>query len=144
LVLARWNVRGRAHKTADKTGRPLVIPLTDKAYEVCLRLAEKYPEGALFRTRTGRPWTSDLLGNRLWRLAEKSGVKVLAYGYRHTRATELLEKGVPDAEVAAILGHTSTVMLYQHYGHLTARVDLLRSRLESLGSTENGTPPRLG
>jgi hypothetical protein len=32
-------------------------------------------------------------------------------------------------------------MLYQHYGHLTARVDLLRSRLESLGSTENGTPP---
>jgi integrase len=143
LVLAEHNVRGRAHKTADKTGRPLVVPLTDAAYEVCVRLAERHPEGPLFRTYRGRPWTDNVLAARVYYLSRKLGVKVTAYGYRHTRATELLANGTPDAVVAAVLGHTGTAMLYKHYGHLTARVDLLRAHLEALGGPRpaSGTPP---
>jgi integrase len=126
LVLAEHNVRGRAHKTADD-GRPLVIPLTALAYEVCLRLAQKRPSGPLFLTPTGRPWTANNLSSCLYYLCGKVGVKVVAYGYRHTRATELLADDTPDALVAAILGHSSTTMLYK------AEVKLLVSVVVGLG-----------
>jgi integrase len=142
LVLAEHNVRGRAHKTADD-GHPLVIPLTAAAYEVVDRLAREHPGGPLFRTVGGRPWTANNLSSRLYYLCGKLGVDVVAYGYRHTRATELLAAGTPDALVAAILGHKNTAMLYKHYGHLTARVDLLRAYLEALGGPKSvpGIPP---
>jgi integrase len=150
LILGEWNAGGDgpAHKTADKTGRPLVVPLTPKAYEVCVRLADRYPEGPLFRTRRGLPWTSNRLARSVYKLTRRTGVKAIAYGYRHTRATELLLCGTPDAEVAAILGHTNTAMLYKHYSHLSNKMEKLRDRLTALeegSAAETGTPPvRLG
>ena len=41
----------------------------------------------------------------------------IAYGYRHGFATDAAA-GVPDAQVARLLGHSSTVMLHRHYSHL--------------------------
>lgn len=53
-----------------------------------------------------------------------------AYGYRHAFATEALAAGVPDAHVAALLGHTSTAMLHRHYSHLTHQAQAMRAALE--------------
>ena len=53
--------------------------------------------------------------------------RVAGYGYRHTYGTNTLAKGVPDATVAALLGHSSTSMLHKHYSHLTSQAGVLRN-----------------
>jgi integrase len=53
----------------------------------------------------------------------------IAYGYRHSFATDALAKGVPDTQVAELLGHSGTAMLHRHYSHLTARAKTLREAL---------------
>ena len=49
-------------------------------------------------------------------------------GYRHGMATDALSRGVPDAQVAELLGH-STQTLHRHYSHLTSRSNVLREAL---------------
>jgi hypothetical protein len=53
-----------------------------------------------------------------------------ARGNRHAFATDALANGVPDVQVAELLGHSGTAMLHRHYAHLGARAKALR---ESLG-----------
>jgi integrase len=53
----------------------------------------------------------------------------VAYGLRHTFATDAMANGVPDAQVAELLGHSGTAMLHKHYAHLTARAKALREAL---------------
>ena len=58
------------------------------------------------------------------------GLKQRPISYdRHTCATDALAHGVPDAQVAELLGHSGTAMLHKHYGHLTARAKALREAL---------------
>jgi integrase len=135
------------HKTADKTGRPLLIPMTASLKAMLQDLARQYPEGPLFRTVRGRPYTPHYLANQLGHMQRrrKTPVKLskpfIAYGMRHTVATGLLEAGVPDAKVAAILGHVNTAMLYRHYGHV--RIKSLRDEMERVlnGSGKAEAPP---
>ena len=94
-----------------------------------LALAAAHPEGALFRgPRGGRPFSRNNVRCRFRRLREKlPHLKgVVAYCYRHTFATEALVNGVGVAQVAELLGHTSTEMVSTHYGHLTEKVAHLR------------------
>jgi len=53
-------------------------------------------------------------------------------GYRHTFATDALEAGVPETHVAELLGHSSTAMIFKHYGHLTAKGQSLRKSLDRI------------
>jgi len=117
------------HKTEKKTGRPLIVPLPPVVVELCKRLAIKYPEGPLFRTAKGEPWYASKLASRILWYKKRLNLDVIAYGYRHSVATELLEKGVPDAHVAAVLGHQDTAMIYRHYGHLGSKIKTLRDIL---------------
>lgn len=73
--------------------------------------------------------TAQAIGCRLRRLCEKVGLKAIAYGYTHGFATDALARGVPDAQVAELLGHAGTAMLHKHYAHLTARSQVLRDAL---------------
>jgi integrase len=70
--------------------------------------------------------TPQSVTKRMARLCRKAGVKAIAYGYRHTFATDALANGVPDAQVAALLGHSGTTMLHRHYSHLTEKANVLR------------------
>jgi len=115
------------HKT-DHTGQPRIIFLSPDAVELLGVQASKYPKGHLFRTRTGTPWSSAILAKSVRRVRERAGVPTAtAYGFRHTFATDALAGGVPDAQVAALLGHSGTAMLHRHYSHLTSRADVLRA-----------------
>jgi integrase len=87
----------------------------------------KYGSGPLLRHRQGRAWTPKAVSEQVRRLCKRAGIKVIPYGYRHTLATDALARGVPDAQVAQLLGHGSTAMLYKHYSHLTSRADVLRN-----------------
>ncbi|HXD85840.1 MAG TPA: site-specific integrase [Urbifossiella sp.] len=116
----------REHKTAEKTGKPRLLVLTEKAAAILQELAEQYPEGSLLRNASGKPWKKDGIGLAMRRASKSAGVKAIAYGYRHAYATQALANGVPDATVAALLGHSSTAMLHKHYSHLGSRADVLR------------------
>lgn len=114
------------HKNAGK-GKPRFLILDGEAREVALRRATG--EGLLFRGSRGGRLTPKAITSRMSRLCEKAGVRVIAYGYRHGFATDALVKGLPDAQVAALLGHSSTAMLHKHYSHLTGQSRVLRDAL---------------
>ena len=71
--------------------------------------------------------TVQAIGSRMRTLSGRTGLRRLTvYGYRQGFATEALAKGVPDATVAALLGHSDTSMLHRHYGQLTSRTAALK------------------
>lgn len=108
------------HKTAKKTRRPRVIYLTPAMRELTARRMTQFPEGPIFRNKYGQPWSNNAIRIRFRRLREQFPElkDVVAYCYRHTFATDGLVKGVPIATVAELLGHRSTAMIEEHYGHL--------------------------
>jgi integrase len=120
------------HKTAGKTRRPRLIFLTPEAAAVLGQLAEAHPDGPVLRNRNGVGWTKDAICGAFDRVGKRAGVRVTAYGYRHTFATRALAAGVPDAHVAALLGHTSTTMLHRHYSHLTHQAQSMRAALDRM------------
>jgi integrase len=76
------------------------------------------------------------------RVRRRAGVPhATAYGYRHSYATEALSSGVPDAQVAALLGHRGTGMLHRHYSHLTSRAQLLREAAGKVRGDVAGSGP---
>jgi integrase len=117
------------HKT-DKTGKPRVVLLPPGLVELCRELARRYPTGPLFRNSLGRPLTTKRIRDWVYDARRRLGLgRVVPYGYRHTFATDALAGGVPDAQVAELLGHSGTGMLHRHYSHLTAKAATLRSAL---------------
>ena len=115
----------REHKPAS-TGKPRLIVLTPKAVAILQAQATAHPTGPLLRNSHGNPWDKDAIGHAMRRASKKSGVKAIAYGFRHTYATDALAQGIPEATVAALLGHSSTAMLFKHYSHLTSRTAVLK------------------
>lgn len=66
---------------------------------------------------------------------------VVAYAYRHSFATSALERGVGVAQVAELLGHTSTDMVMRVYGHLDQRVRYMREQAERATRPPAGDSP---
>ena len=107
------------HKTAEKTGRPLIVYLSPCLQTITKMLVKQNPKGPLFRNGDGDPWLKDTVARRMKRLREALGLEgVVAYSYRHTFATEALLARVPIATVSALLGHVDTRMVSKVYGHL--------------------------
>jgi integrase len=111
------------HKTRKKTGKPRVVYLTPAMVELTRKLAGRHPDGPLFRNSRGKPWTRNALRCRFRQLRRKlPHLKgVVCYTYRHSFVTDALEQGVGVAQVAKLLGHTSTDMVMQHYQHLAEK-----------------------
>ncbi len=117
------------HKTGKKTGKPRVVYLTPTMLEMTRRLMAENPEGPIFRgPRGGKPFTRNGVRCRFRRLREKlPHLKgVVAAAYRASFATDALENGVGVAQVAELLGHSSTEMVMKHYSMLSQRVSHLR------------------
>jgi integrase len=116
------------HKTKGKTGRPRVVYLTPAMLELTRKLAVRRPAGPLFLNTRGEPWTKDAVVQRMSQLRQKfpNLRGVVAYSYRHSFTTDGLERGVPIATMAELLGHTSTRMIEQNYSHLAEKRDHLR------------------
>jgi integrase len=118
------------HKTAH-LGKSRILFLSPEAVKIIQAMGKT--EGLLFVGEDAQPLTANAIGSRLTRLCVKAGVKhCIAYGYRHTYATDALAKGVPDAQVAALMGHAGTAMLHKHYAHLTAKTKVLHDALASV------------
>ena len=127
LTLGVWVLQ--RHKTAKKTGKPRVVYLTPAMIELTKKLVAEFPTGPIFRgPRKAMPFTKNGIRCRFRRLREKlPHLKgVVAYSYRHSYATDALERGVGIAQVAELMGHTDTEMLMKHYSKLSQRVQHLR------------------
>lgn len=111
------------HKTADK-GKTRFLVVPEPAMKVLRRRA--MTGGYLFTGSRGGLLTPKAITARMSRLCRKAGVRAIAYGYWHGYATAALEEGLPDAQVAALLGHSSTAMLHKHYSHLTGQSRVLK------------------
>jgi integrase len=122
-------VRLKEHKTA-RHGKSRTIFLCPEAVALLREQKAKHGTGHLLRNRLGLRFTKNAVVHlfaSLRRKAELPGVS--AYGYRHGFATQALARGVPDAQVSALLGHAGTAMLHRHYSHLTSQSQALREAL---------------
>jgi integrase len=131
-------VRLAEHKTA-RLGKTRTIFLTDATAELLSRQRERFPSGPLLRNGEGGPWKRTTLVKAMATARRRAGVPhAICYGYRHTFATDGLERGVPDAQVAELLGHSGTATLHRHYSHLAARAAALR---EAANRVRGDAPP---
>lgn len=71
--------------------------------------------------------------NYLNKYIKKSGVKkITVHGFRHSHASLLIEKGLPDALIAERLGHTVNE-LHKTYAHIyKRRRDEMKSKLDAI------------
>ena len=96
------------------------IDMLEPLYKILRKHREESPEGAkyVFSTKDGKPHDVANLRNRVWypTIAKAGMRKRVMYQTRHTFASLLLSYGEDPLWVARILGHTSTEMLYRHYG----------------------------
>src|SRR5262249_31594008 len=118
----------KLHKTAKKTGRPRVVFLCPEALALTRELVEQHPDGPLFLNSpdSPRPRTACRIRFRNLRKKPPERTGIVCYGSRSSFATDALEAGVPDASVAALLGHTNTATLPRFYNRLAGRVGHLR------------------
>lgn len=95
------------------------VPFPEQVRGLLWRLVADRPSGPVFVSPTGLRVNEANFRNRVWRPAlEAAGVDYEdPYTMRHTCASWLIQRGVPDWEVAQILGHSSTRMLGV-YAHL--------------------------
>ena len=117
----------RAESKGKKRSR--IVHLTDKAYEICERLARKQLPGlsSVIARITDRLAMS--LDTRCNRLAKKLGFRVTPYSVRHTFATDAILKGVDLQTIATIMGHVDLRMLSRIYQHISRRSDFIKEGL---------------
>jgi integrase len=117
------------HKTAY-LGKERIVVLNADALAILRRRCDFAQQSSLrlfFNSETNEAMTAKGIGGRMRRTCERAGIRrCIAYGYRHSYATDALAKGVPETTVASLLGHTSTTMLHKHYSHLAAKIGVLR------------------
>ena len=75
-----------------KGRKPRVIYLTDRSKAILDR--HMRDDGPLFRNSKGFPWTKDAIVQRCQRISQKVAFRVLAYGARHSYATNSLIREV--------------------------------------------------
>ena len=120
------------HKMAHK-GKRRVIHLTGEVMSLLSDSMRRFPTGPLLRNTKGKPWTTKSLVKAMIATRQRARIDgAMCYSYRHTFATDALAAGVPDAQVAELLGHSGTTMLHKHYSHLTAKARVLRSALDQV------------
>lgn len=118
-------------KTTRRTRKPRIIYLNPTALQLAVDRAARFAEGPIFRTADGAPWTRDVLCKRVYRLRGPLGLghEATPGAFRHLFVTDALEREVPIATVAELVGHTTTTMTARHYSHLYDRKDHLRGAL---------------
>jgi integrase len=104
-----------------------VIFLVPEARAILDRLAKVHPDGPLFRNSKGAPWTKDAIKCRLTRISQKVGFRVIAYGARHSYATNALIRAVDAVSLSHLMGHKSTRMI-NNYAHLSNNIEFLKQQ----------------
>lgn len=127
-------------KTAKSTGAVVSVPVLDPDLVACLAAAPKDDLLPFLRTRQGRPFTSDTLGDAIEIWAGEAGLpdRCRAHGLRRALGRRMTEAGVNQWEVAAVLGDRDmgTIAAYtrdrDHAQLAAAAVTKLKTRTASV------------
>jgi integrase len=133
------------HKTRKKTGQARIVYLTPPMIDLCRTLMAKWPTGPIFRgpkRKGSKPFSRNAIRCRFMRLRKKLPhlQGVISYTYRHTYTTDALERGVPMATVAELIGHKDLKMIAAHYSHLSEK----RKHLSDAARKATGYEPGPG
>lgn len=119
-----------------------VIYLIPEAKELLLKQIQQNPTGTLFRNSLGLAWTKDAIKCRLNRISRKVGFRVIAYGARHSFATNALIRAVDTVSLSHLMGHKSTRMI-NNYAHLAHNLDFLKLQARNAaGLSEASSEPQ--
>jgi integrase len=123
-----WRVVHKSFRQG-KTDKKKPIHLTDAMVELTKRLAERNPEGPLFRNNYGERWQGRTWGKRFEHLQRKLKLpSLVAYSARHSFITDALLV-MPSSVVGAITNQTPQV-IERHYSHVSGREEELREKLK--------------
>ena len=120
-----------------------VIHLIPEAKALIDKQVKQNPTGSLFRNSRGVAWTKDAIKCRLTRISEKVGFRVIAYGARHSFATNALIRSVDTVSLSHLMGHKSTRMI-NNYAHLAHNLDFLQQQARNaagLSAAPSESPP---
>jgi integrase len=140
LNAGTWRVR---NKTRRKTGEPWrTVYLTQTTIDLTRRLIAERGDGLVFRNGLGTGWTRQGYSPHFLRLRRELGYgpECCAYGLRHLYITDALERGIPPATVAELVGHTSLNMIMRVYSKLRDRTDHLRDAARAIRPGETSGP----
>lgn len=98
--------------------RPRIVYLNDAALELTRKWMRCYPHGLLLRNTKEKPWKPAAVKCRFDRLKHKLKANYCLYNFRHTWATNALQKGVDPLTVSQLMGHVDMSMLARTYAHL--------------------------
>lgn len=87
-----------------------------------LAVGEPTADGLVFVSPAGRPLNAGWVSHRWPKIAAAAGVDVTFHGLRHTNATIMRDRNVPEAERMSRLGQT-TVGVHRGYAHDTEGPD---------------------
>lgn len=109
----------------------------DQAASVNVELVEN-PFLFSHNANCGEPWSPDWASRQFLKVKATAGASCRLHDLRHFVASHLLQAGVPVTEVSARLGHKSTRMTLDVYGHFipsddTAAADLMARLLAPAG-----------
>jgi integrase len=132
----------------SKSGKPRRIPLTDEGRRLLESLtAGKGPDDVILAKEDGNAWKKDDQGGRMRQTCAAANISppINFHAIRHTTASLLVEKGVPLAFVAEMLGHSDTRMVSKHYSHLATNIahDEIRAKLPRFGVHVENTVRKL-
>jgi integrase len=105
----------------SKTGKARDVVLTDEGTAMFKQWAAGRPGDALLLCHDdGQPWGKSHQDLRMKEACTRAGIKppVNFHALRHSWASLAVKDGLPLMVVAKNLGHSSTRMVEQHYGHL--------------------------
>ena len=132
----------------SKSGKPRRVPLTDEGRRLLESLtAGLTPDEIILKKADGTVWKKNDQFERIRETcaAARIAPSITFHAIRHTTASLLVEKGVPLAFVAEMLGHTDTRMVSKHYAHLARSVvhEEIRSKLPSFSVRIDGKVTKL-
>ena len=129
---------GQREATVVSKSKAYRLVVTDRLATILKARIERFPTGPLFRSRHGRPWGHVRLQRKFARLGKRLGIQgVTAYTYRHSFATDAIERGVRIPELQMLLNHDDprTTM---GYVHLAERRTALRQAAEKAARAGRG------
>jgi site-specific recombinase XerD len=125
----------------DQNGltRAAEYPLPTKAVKA-LQESPSDDSNCFFRNGSSQPITAvkiwERTFQRVFELAEIPEPKTFIHNFRHSFATDLLTRGIPIEDVAALLGN-SVRIVEKHYAHLVkSRRDAIELRVRTLWDNE--------
>lgn len=131
IAEARIVVDGKVVRSTTKTGKTRTVPLDDHLVKVLkahltqqkterLAAGKAYENGGwVVVDEMGRPYHPDSVSTFFERAEKAAGLpRIRLHDCRHTAATAMLAAGEQSRTVADILGHRSTRMVFEVYGHI--------------------------